>query len=433
MPKNLTERQCRHLPEGVHRAAPSLYVSVRGGSRLWLVRYTLQGKARTMSLGSVHDLPLEAAIAAASTARAKVRLDGVDVVAERRATRAEQAAERIAARALEPAPMKKVGHTFGELLDVAVQAEARAKNWKPHPTACARWLAPIKRYCAPLISKDVTQITEAALVEVLAVPWVESHLSATRALLRTITVMGHARRLGWIAGDHALVVARIQERLPAMPKGKSRHHPALPLRAVPGFVTSLAADDEVMSDLFRFLILSGVRCAEAAGARWSEIDLAERLWTIPGGTSSSRLKRWQSGDFRVPIGDGMAAILGARQNAHTDDEGLVFPAPKNRPFDANQLMALLIKKGYPRGTATVHGFRSALRGFLAEHCEGEYAAKEMCLHHETRTDTAQAYDRGDFLRERRGMMAAWDMYCAGKVSIAASAAVVLPLRHAVAA
>lgn len=433
--KTLNQSQCRRLPDGLHRAAPSLYVSVRGGSRLWLCRYSLAGKARTMSLGSIDLMPLEDAAAAALAIRADVRLRGVDVLAQRQAQRTEQKAAIVAAQAAEPKPIKRSGKTLGDLLDVATPLEARAKGWKHGPTACVQWLAPVKRYLAPLIQRDVVQITEAALVEVLAECWVTNHLQASRALSRTVTLMGHAARLGWI-NENPLTLKRIQQKLPPMPKHKSQHHAALTLRAVPGLMKSLAEDGEVISDLFRFLVLSGTRCNEAAGARWSEFDLTERVWTIPGGTPASRLKRWQHGDHRVPISDGMLAILKARQNARTDaSNGLVFPAPDAQPFTSQQLLALLIKQGHPRGTATVHGFRSILRGFLSDHVTGERVAKELCLHHEIRNATELSYDRGDFLRERAGMLAAWDGFCHGRVTLdaATTSAIVLPLRHAIAA
>ncbi|MBP0640179.1 hypothetical protein [Cupriavidus sp. AcVe19-6a] len=58
---------------------------------------------------------------------------------------------------------------------------------------------------------------------------------------------------------------------------------------------------------------------------------------------------------------------------------------------------------------------------------------ELCLAHDERSATQRSYDRGDYLRERRGLMAAWDAFCVGRVSLDTTGAVVLPLRHAVAA
>lgn len=122
MPKPLTERQITRLPQGTHRCAAHLYISVRSGSRLWVCRFTMAGRARMMSLGSADVVSLDEALAAVAAARIKVRRDGIDVVAERRAERAGQRAEVAAARAAEPVPVRKNGRTFGEALDAAATA-----------------------------------------------------------------------------------------------------------------------------------------------------------------------------------------------------------------------------------------------------------------------------------------------------------------------
>jgi len=431
MAKPLTLRQIGKLADGTHRVAPSLYVQIRGGSRLWLFRYTLAGKARCLGLGSLDIVTLDEAIAAATAARVRVRRDGVDVVPERRTERAQHATSLAAAHAAEPMPILKSGHTFGDVIDAAVREET--KHWKPDPQAESKWTGPIRKYCTKLVNLDVTQITEAALVECLAPWWEVSHQTALRTLGRCVTVMGHVRRLNWITGDNPLVAERIKEKLPRVAKDKTHHHPAMPLRELPTFMQKLAANDGPMMAFFRFLILSGVRCGEAAGALWSEFDLAKRIWTIPGGDRTSRLKRWQHGDFRVPIGDGMLAILQARLALCKEDEDLVFPCEKGGAYSPVDLGNILRVKGYPKGTASVHGMRSALRTFLSSHCDGERVVKELCLHHEIRTETELAYDRQDFLHDRRGLMAAWDAYCAGKVALTENHAVVLPLRNALAA
>lgn len=432
MPKSLTARQIAKLPEGVRRVAPSLYVQVKGGSRLWLMRYSLAGKARSMSLGSVYDMTLDEAVAAVAAARLRVRRDSVDVVVERRTQRARVVASLQAAQATEPVPIRKSGHTFGVALDEAVEAEAKA--WKPDPKAKGRWTSPVRRYCQSLIAKDVTAITEQMVVDCLAPHWEANHVMAVRTLGRVICVMGHARRLGWIKGDNPVVLERAKEKLPRVAKKKTQHHPSMPLSALPGFMRNLEArGDDPMAQLFRMLILSGLRSNEAAGARWSEFDMANRVWTIPGGTIESRLKRWQHGNHRVPITDTMAALLEARQQLRKDDgDGFVFAAPDGGVFNANQLTDLLRQHGFKKGVASVHGMRATMRSFLATHVEGDYMVKELCLAHETRTDVQQAYDRTDYLEVRRGMHAAWDAYAAGRVTLNTATAIVLPLRNALA-
>ena len=64
------------------------------GSKSWIYRYMLDGKARSMGLGALRDLGRAEARERAGSACRKVRLDGIDVVAARQASRA---AEKVAA------------------------------------------------------------------------------------------------------------------------------------------------------------------------------------------------------------------------------------------------------------------------------------------------------------------------------------------------
>lgn len=432
-PKNFTPHKLARLSDGTHRVASSLYLQVRGGSRLWTFRYSLAGKARWLSLGSLDLVTKDEAVAAAAAARVRVRLHGVDLVPERRAQREQDHAALAEARKAEPVTAKKSGHTFGEAIDAAALAES--VNWKPHKDAIAKWISPIKRYCTALVSKDVTQISEQHVVDCLAPHWLTNHQTALRTLGRVVTIMGYARREGWIAGENPVNAERAKEKLPKAPAKKAKHHPAMALGKLPKFARDLQAIATPMAAFFEFLILAGTRCNEAAGARWCEVDLANALWTIPGGDLTSRLKRWQHGDHRVPLTPRMVEILEARRAVldASDANALVFADRDGEPFTADQLSAMLRDMGHAKGTASVHGFRSCLRVFLSRHCTGDHVAKELCLHHEVRTETQLAYDRDDRLHERRGMLAAWDAYCAGRVSLATETAVILPLRHAIAA
>lgn len=347
MPKTLTSRQLDRKPDGIHRAAPNLYLQIRGGSRVWFFRHRLAGKPRYMSLGSLEFVTMDEAMAAAATARVQVRLQGVDVLAERRIQRAEQRTAIIEAQAQESKPARKSGHTFGELLDVAADAEAKAKAWKPGPTVKVRWISPITRYCTALVSKDVTAITEAMVVDCLKPHWETNNTMATRTLGRVIYVMGHARRLGWIEGDNPIVLERAKEKLPRVGKAIVRHHPVMPIARVPGFMVKLAEDDSDLAQLFRVLVLTGVRANEAAGMSWSEIDLHERVWTIPGGSPKSRLNRWQHGDHRVPLADGVVAILEARQ-ASAPMMAMVSCSPTARCSPPTNLPRCCANSGFPR-------------------------------------------------------------------------------------
>ncbi len=64
-------------------------------------------------------------------------------------------------------------------------------------------------------------------------------------------------------------------------KARISHHPALPYRGVAGFLADLATQEGTAARALHFAILTAARTNEVIGATWSEIDLEERLWTIP--------------------------------------------------------------------------------------------------------------------------------------------------------
>ena len=57
-------------------------------------------------------------------------------------------------------------------------------------------------------------------------------------------------------------------------------------RVVPEFMSELRGNASLSARLLEFIVLTAVRTGEAIGARWEEIDLTTKTWTIP----SERMK-----------------------------------------------------------------------------------------------------------------------------------------------
>ena len=74
---------------------------------------------------------------------------------------------------------------------------------------------------------------------------------------------------------------------------------------------------------FEFFVLTAVRSGEMRGARWVEIDLVARVWTIP--TTRMKAKR----EHRVPLCRRAVQLLETAQALHEGRE-LVFPSPQAR-------------------------------------------------------------------------------------------------------
>jgi len=76
--------------------------------------------------------------------------------------------------------------------------------------------------------------------------------------------------------------------------------------------------DEIVRLAFEFLILTASRTGEVIGARWSEIDEAQKLWIIP----AKRMKA--SREHRVPLVERTLEILAQAKRLGSESEYL-FP------------------------------------------------------------------------------------------------------------
>ncbi|HEY3912203.1 MAG TPA: hypothetical protein VGM07_20295 [Stellaceae bacterium] len=59
------------------------------------------------------------------------------------------------------------------------------------------------------------------------------------------------------------------------------HHAALSFAELAAFMAVLRRQQGVAAWALEFAILTAARTGEVIGAHWSEIDLAELLWTVP--------------------------------------------------------------------------------------------------------------------------------------------------------
>ena len=114
--------------------------------------------------------------------------------------------------------------------------------------------------------------------------WTTKPETASRLRGRIESVIGWAATKGYRqSGENP---ARWKGHLENLLPKKSRvrqveHHAALPYAEVAAFVAELRRQDGVGAQALEFAILTGARTGEVIGARWDEINLAERLWVVP--------------------------------------------------------------------------------------------------------------------------------------------------------
>ena len=160
--------------------------------------------------------------------------------------------------------------------------------------------------------------------------------------------------------------------------------------------------EAVTARCLEYPILTAARSGEALGAKWSEVALGAKIWTIP----SERTKPGR--EHRIPLCNRALAILAEMQDLRDGD--YVFPGQRrNQPLSVMALAMVLRRMGVKN--VTVHGFRSCFRDWAGNRTNYPRELAEHALAHVIGDKAEQAYRRDDALERRRPLMQAWGRYC----------------------
>jgi integrase len=170
---------------------------------------------------------------------------------------------------------------------------------------------------------------------------------------------------------------------------------------LPAFLTRLGGQDGIASLALKFLVLTAARTGEALGARWDEIDLAAKVWTVP----AVRMKGGRP--HRVPLSKPAIKIL-EKLNEERPCEFVFFGLKRGRPL-SNMSLEMVLRR--MQADITVHGFRSSFRDWCGDQTSFPREVAEAALAHVTGDKAEQAYRRGDALEKRRELMDAWAAFC----------------------
>ena len=127
-------------------------------------------------------------------------------------------------------------------------------------------------------------------------------------------------------------------------------------------------------------------------------------------------------DHLVPLSCEAIRILKELQPL-TGGGRYLFPSVRSgsRPMSENTVLAALRRMGYERAEMSAHGFRTTASTLLNEMgWSGD--AIERQLAHAERDEVRGAYNRAEYLAERRRMMESWAQY----LDNLATAAIVAP-------
>ena len=360
MAGKLTARKVETAKAGKYSDSGNLYLVVSPtGSRKWVLRFTWRGQTKEMGLGGAGSVPLGDARERAASARRKIA-QGLSPIDERRRDNGIP--------------------TFGEMADAVHEALAAGFRNEKHK---AQWKMTLETYAAPLRGKPVDTIATDDVLAVLKPIWTTKAETASRLRGRIEKVLDAARAKGFRQGENpARWRGHLDHLLPKRSKLTRGHHPALPYQDVAVFVGRLRESDSLAAHALELCILTAARSGEILGMRWSEINLDERVWTLP----PDRMKAGR--EHRVPLSERAVAIL--RQLAEIRTGDFVFPGQrKGRPL-SNMAMEMMLRR-MKADSITVHGFRSSFRDWAGNETHYPRDLIETALAHVIGDKAEQAF------------------------------------------
>ncbi len=253
----------------------------------------------------------------------------------------------------------------------------------------------------PVIGEiSVQQIKARMLVEALEPIRARGALETVRRLVQRINeIMIYAVNTGLIDANPASGVGM------AFEKPKKQNMPTLRPEELPSLMRSLVRSNLSVSTrcLIEWQLLTLVRPSEASGARWAEIDLDAKLWTIP----SERMKAKR--EHIVPLSPQALEILDVMKpiSAHREH---IFPSrndPK-QPMNSQTANAALKRIGYG-GKLVAHGLRSIASTAMNE-AQFNADVIEAALAHSDKNEIRRAYNRSNYLELRKDLMNWWGKY-----------------------
>jgi integrase len=394
----------RKTTVGLHGDGGGLWLQItKAGVKSWLFRFMIKGKAYGMGLGPLHSVTLAEARHKAANARRQL-VEGINPLEERRRLQAQQAASRTRSMSFEACAAQYIA--------------AHRAAWKNAKHA-EQWSSTLETYVHPIIGKlAVADVDTALIVKVLTQRdskggsfWEVKAETASRVRGRIEAILGWATTSGFRSGDNPARWKGNLENLLANISKRSRvkNHPSLPWQHVDAFMASLSGREGISARAVEFAILTACRSNEVRGARWSEIDLQAKLWTIP----SARMKAGR--EHEVPLSDAALDLL-KRLNISSE---LVFPGIQNQvlsDMSLTQVIRRMVKDGQAwvdreGRTVTVHGFRSTFRMWAAEATNYPREVAEHALAHQLPDAVERAYQRGTQFTKRIALMRDWGLLC----------------------
>lgn len=389
-------RQVKHSGKAAgdkHTDGGGMYLLVKAAGRYWRMDYRFAGARKTVALGTYPEVSL---------AKARKRRDEYrELLAEGIDPGAAKKARKLATAAAAADTFEAVAREFHAL---------QGGGWSPK--YAARWIERMEKDVFPHVGRlPLAGITAPMLLEVLRKVEKRGAGETAHTLRQTA---GQVFRYGIQTGRcerspvgdlhgalKPLVVKHMAAVLEPTKVGEL-------LRAIYGYSGQLMTRAALQLSALLFQRPGNIRQME-----WAWIDLDGAMLTIPAESMKRRVHQKINGrPHLVPLPPQAVTIL--RELYPLTGHGrYVFPSLRTgeRPMSDNTVNAALRRMGFTSEEMTAHGFRATARTLMIERLPGIHAdVIEAQLAHGKSGPLGAAYDRAEYIEQRRKMMAEWADY-----------------------
>ncbi|MFZ3582572.1 tyrosine-type recombinase/integrase [Loktanella sp. DJP18] len=410
--KELSAIEVRRLGRGVHNVggvAGLLMQVSENGAQSWLLRVRVGHKRREIGLGPFPEVTLAKARERATETKTDIR-KGIDPVESRKAARSALIASQ------------RQGLTFIEAFEKYAAKklpELRTERYRE------QWRATVEKYAFPELGGMLVQeIGREDILRILHPIWETRTETATKVRQRIEKTLDYAKAAGHRTGDNpAAWRGNLELALSAPNKiAPKQNYPALQLDDATRWWFDLKAQKGMGAAALAFQALTASRTGAVRFAKWDEIDLDARLWTIQPGRIASKIPPTGK-PHRVPLTEAMIELLDTLPRLGD----LLFTAPRGGSLSDATLgksMRAIHEADIERGgigyldaktkeRAVPHGLRSCFRVWVTERTNFDGDMAEIALAHMVGSKVRQAYDRSDMIEKRRSMMDAWAGFLVG--------------------
>ena len=345
-----------------------LYVAPTG-LRSWRANYQQDGKQKTRTYGRYPDMTLSQARIAHGTTKGSVAA---------------------------PEPRPATCPTFEAVAKAWLQVKLPSLSNAKHQVQVANTL---ERFVYSAIgSKPINAIRRAELVEVVQLAQVGGRVeTAHRVAGRITAVFNHAQDIGILESHGAAGLVRVlQSRKVRKPMA------SIPTDQTGELLRLIDTYEETVTRLgLHLLALTFVRVGELRAMRWDELREDGAVWVVP----ETRMKLGVP--HVVPLSRQAQALL-KQLRLLTGGSELVLESPLacGKPLSENTFLFALYRLGY-RGRMTAHGFRALASTVLNEQSSFAHDVIERQLAHKEVDEVRAAYNRAQYLPQRRQLMQWW--------------------------